>query len=89
MMKQTNFSEDQQYGYRDENSSHIIHSIAFACLPEIFRDRMSRDPVYKNWVYEDVEEEDNREMDPATFAKLEEARKMEDMRLAEDRKREE
>ena len=50
---------------------------------------MSRDPVYKNWEYEDVEEEDNRELDPITFAKLEEARKMEDMRLAEDRKREE
>jgi hypothetical protein len=50
---------------------------------------MSRDPVYKNWEYEDVEEEDNRDLDPITFAKLEEARKMEDMRLAEDRKREE
>jgi len=82
-------AEDQQYGFRDENSSHVVHSIAFACLPEIFRARMERDPVYKNWCYENVEEEDNREMDPMTFAQLEEARKREDIRLAEDRKREE
>jgi len=87
-MQGRDFGDDQQTGFRDENPSHIIHSIAFACLPEIFRARMERDDIYKNWVYEDVHEEDNREMDPATFAKLEEARKLEDVRLAEDRKRE-
>ena len=80
--------EDQQVSYGMSNVAHIIHSLAFACLPEIFRLRMERDPVYMNWVYEVVDEEDNRPLTPRTNTKLEEARRMEDQRLAEDRKRE-
>ena len=48
---------------------------------------MERDENWKDWVYEDVHEEDNRKMGDEDFEKLEAARRNEDVRMAEDRKR--